>query len=349
VVELVGSALAGFSVIYVVFQVLGYGWSFGMAACAFAAFLVVYGVLCRHLHGVLVMKDRLATTAIWTCAAATFVPLAAVIAFVVVRGAPVVLRGFPRFLYTDMSQLSLSGHPVVGVGAAIVGTVEQVGISTLITVPLGILTATYLVDSRGAFARLVTSVVDAMTGSPAIVAGVFVYLVWVAPHHTNGKSGFAAALALAVMMLPIVTRTAYEVIVVVPGVLREEALALGAPNWRVILRVVIPTARVGLVTAVILGIARIAGETAPILFAAGGNTHYNWNPLHGQQDSLPFLIYKLISQGAQSIVADAWGASFVLVLVVLGLFVVARLIGRHQPGRRVRFVPWARRAPLVGP
>src|SRR5208282_191261 len=118
-------------------------------------------------------------------------------------------------------------------GAAIVGTVEQVGIATLICVPLGVLTATYIVDHANAFAKLVSAVVDAMTGSPAIIAGLFVYLLWVVPHKTNGKSGFAAALALSVMMLPIVTRAAQEVIAIVPGSLREAALALGAPQWRV--------------------------------------------------------------------------------------------------------------------
>ena len=109
-----------------------------------------------------------------------------------------------------------------------------------------------------------------MTGAPAIIAGLFVYLLWTAPHHHSGKSGFAAALALAVMMLPVVTRAAQEVLAIVPGSLREAALALGAPEWRVLLRVVLPTARAGLTTAVILGVARIAGETAPVFFNAGG-------------------------------------------------------------------------------
>ena len=175
---------------------------------------------------------------------------------------------------------------------------------------------------------------DAMTGAPAIIAAVFIYLVWVAPRHTSGKSGFTAALALSVMMLPVVTRAAQEVIAVVPGSLREAALALGAPRWRVIVRVVLPTARAGLSTAVILGVARIAGETAPVLFAAGGNAYYNWNPFSGVQDNLPLRIYELINQGSGNIVRDAWGVSFVLILLVLGLFVLARMAGRSRAGRR---------------
>ena len=250
-----------------------------------------------------------------------------------------------------MSQLGGRNTPVtsVGVGAAIVGTIEQVGLATLITVPLGILAATYLVNTRTLFARITGVVVDAMTGAPAIILGLFVYLLWVAPHKHSGKSGLAAAMALAVMMLPLVTRAAQESIIVVPGSLEEAALALGSPQWRTMLRVIIPTARAGLVTAVILGVARVAGETAPVLFNAGGDPHYNWNPFSGQQDDLPFRVYELIFQPSANAIRIAWGASFVLVLVVLILFLFARMIGASKPGRRM--VPWrplttTRRRPL---
>jgi phosphate transport system permease protein len=178
-------------------------------------------------------------------------------------------------------------------------------------------------------------VVDAMTGAPAIILGLFVYLLWVVPNKHNGKSGFAAALALAVMMLPLVTRAAQEAIIVVPNSLQEAAMALGAPQWRMMMRVIIPTARAGLATAVILGVARVAGETAPVLFNAGGSAHYNWNPFHGQQDDLPFRVYELIFQGSTNAVRIAWGVSFVLVLVILMLFVMARLVGASKPGRRL--------------
>jgi phosphate transport system permease protein len=184
------------------------------------------------------------------------------------------------------------------------------------------------------------SVVDAMTGSPAIIFGLVIYLLWVKPQKEAGQTGFAASLALSLMMLPIVTRTAQEVISIVPGSLKEAAMALGSPQWRSILRVTLPTARVGLVTAVILGIARVAGETAPVLFDAGGNANYNWNPLSGKQDDLPLRIYEMISQPGVNATRDAWGVAFVLVLVVLALFVMARLIGSKSPGKRRRTVPW---------
>ncbi len=343
--ELGGSALAALAFVWVIFSVSGNSGRsalFGLFVSWFLTFLTVYGVLCWRLHGVLAMKDRLATVAIWSGALVALAPLVAVIAFVVHQGLPVVFARFPHFLYADMSKVG-GESPVtaVGVGPAIVGTVEQVGLAALFTVPLGVLTATYLVDSRGLFSRVVGSVVDAMTGAPAIIAAVFVYLLWVAPLKHSGKSGFAAALALSVMMLPVVTRASQEVIAVVPSSLREAALALGAPRWRVILRVVLPTARAGLSTAVILGVARIAGETAPVLFAAGGSVYYNWNPFSGQQDNLPLRIFELINQGSANITREAWGVSFVLVVLVLGLFVLARIAGRSRAGGRVR--PWQRR------
>jgi phosphate transport system permease protein len=148
------------------------------------------------------------------------------------------------------------------------------------------------------------------------------------------------------MMLPIVTRTAQEVISIVPGSLREAALALGSPVWRSITRVTLPTARVGLVTAVILGIARVAGETAPVLFTAGGSGTYNWNPFVHAQDDLPLRVDEMIFQPGVNATRDAWGVAFVLVLVVLALFLVARVVGSKKPGRSRLRAPW-RRSPIT--
>ena len=338
-----GSALAALALVWIIFSLAGISAPFGMLVSWFGLFFTIYGILCWRLYGILVAKDRMATVGIWGGALAAMFTLAAVIVYVVIRGFWAVFDDFPHFLTSDMTHLGGAATITqLGVGAAIVGTVEQVGIATILTVPLGIMTATYLVNSKGPFSRLVGAVVDAMTGAPAIIAGLFVYLLWVAPHHENGKSGFAAALALAVMMLPIVTRAAQEVVAIVPGSLNEAALALGAPEWRVLLRVVLPTARAGLMTAVILGIARIAGETAPVLFNAGGLEAYNWNPFSGQQDNLPLRIYENIFQPGAVINQSAWGASFVLVCVVLILFVVARLLGASTPGKSSWFTPWTK-------
>jgi phosphate transport system permease protein len=292
------------------------------------------------------MKDRLATVAIWSGALVAFVPLVAVIYFVIIKGGSVFFAHFPHFLVADFSQAG-GNAPVtaVGAGAAIVGSVEQVGMATLFTVPLGILTATYIVNNRNWYAKLVSNVVDAMTGSPAIISGLFIYILWVVPQKEAGQTGFAASLALSVMMLPIVTRASQEVIGIVPSSLKEAAFALGSPLWRSVLRVTLPTARVGLVTAVILGVARVAGETAPVLFTAGGFAKYNLNPFSGTQDDLPLRIYEMIFQPGVNSTREAWGVAFVLVLVVLTLFLLARLIGAKSPGSSRWSIPWRTKRP----
>jgi phosphate transport system permease protein len=332
--ETFGAAVSAFLLVWFVFRIFDITGPLGFAVSVMAAFFVMYGILVAHLHGVLVAKDRLATFAIWTGALSAAIPLVAVILYVIIKGGSVVLADFPHFFFADFSHYTASA-PVtaVGAGAAIVGTVEQVGLATIYTVPLGVLTATYLVNHRNTFATLVSNVVDAMSGMPAIVAGLFIYLIWVEPRKTAGLTGFSASLALGIMMLPIVTRTAQEVIAIVPGSLKEASLALGAPEWRTTLRVILPTARIGLVTAVILGVARVAGETAPVLFTAGGNSRYNFNPFVGQQDDLPLRVYEMIFQPGINATRMAWGVAFVLVLVVLGLFVLARVIGSRTPGR----------------
>ena len=347
VIELAGSAVAATALVWFVFTIAGIKGPLGEALCMLVAFVAIYGVICWQLYGVLAMKDRLATVAIWSGALAAFIPLVAVIVYVAIKGISVVWAHFPHFFLADMSGLT-ANSPVtaVGAGAAIIGTIEQVGIATVITVPLGVLTATYLVTNRNAFSKVVSMVVDAMTGSPAIIAGIFIYIIWVVPQKENGQTGFAAALSLSVMMLPIVTRASEEVIAIVPGSLKEAALALGSPQWRSTLRVVLPTARVGLVTAMILGIARVAGETAPVLFTAGGNPHFNWNPFSGKQDDLPLLMKELIFQSGKNITRDAWGVAVVLVMVVVTLFILARLIGAKKPGPSGFTVPWrTRRSP----
>jgi phosphate transport system permease protein len=344
VVELVGSALAALAVAWLGFTIAGVSGPLGLIIVWLILFFPIYAVVCWRAHGVLLTKDRVATVAVWSGGVIAMVPLVAVIGYVILKGASVALGDFPHFFTSDMTNLTANAPTsAVGAGAAIVGTVEQVGIAAVLAIPLGILTATYLADSLSLFSRIVSYVVDAMTGAPAIIAGLFIYLFWVEPRGTSGKSGFAAGMALAVMMLPVVTRAAQEVVMIVPGSLREAALALGAPQWRVLLRIVLPTARVGLITAMILGVARIAGETAPVLFNAGGNSSYNWNPFSGQQDNLPFRIYQLIFQPGVNVIKDAWGVSFVLVLLVLILFVMARLIGSSKPGQRR--IPRLRRAP----
>ena len=346
-VDAAGGTVAALAVIWLVFSVAGVSIaSFGFVFCWAVLSFSLYGILVWRRNGILIMKDRLATVAVWTGAVIALVALAAVILYVLLKGAPVVFDHFPRFLIRDTSGGKTGNE--YGVGQAIVGTMEQVLVATMISVPIAFFTATYLVESRGVLARLVRNVVDAMTGTPSIIAGLFVYLIWVEPHGVNGKNGFIAALTLSIMMIPVTCRAALEVIRIVPGSLREAAHALGAPEWRVTMRVVLPAARVGLITAAVLGIARTAGETAEVLFTAGGSAHYNWNPLYGWQDDLPLRVYEQVFQPSSQAVSVGWGAAFVLVTLVLILFTLARVLGSGSSGRRRRSLSFLRRSRHAG-
>jgi phosphate transport system permease protein len=338
--ELFGSLVAAGCVVFVAFQFASSRPLDGMIACWLIGFAAIYGVLTRLLHGVRIAKDRLATVFIIIGAAIALFPLLEIIISVIVQGAPVVFSHFPAFLVHDMSTAAPS-DPVWkgGMGHAVVGTFEQVGLATAFTVPISVLTATFLSETSSAFSRLVRTIVDCMMGTPSIIAGIFVYLFWVEPRGSSGFSGFAASIALAILMLPIMIRTAEEVLRVVPGSLREAALALGAPRWRVSLRVVLPTARSGLLTAVILGVALAVGETAPALLTAHGSPRYNFNPFSGPQANLPLQSFQTILSPNANQVRDGWGGAFILVSIVLALFVAARLVGSSRPGGRRRRLP----------
>jgi phosphate transport system permease protein len=329
-VELGVSAAAAVVGVWTPFHLAGWDAPFGFVACWFAAFVAIYGVVVRQRHGALALKDRLATLLIASGTTVALLPLFLVLFFVIRRGLPVVLTGFPHFPFVrhDLRNFSPT-DPVskAGMQQAIVGSLEQVGLATLVTVPVGVLTATYLNEVGGRFAGLVRTIADAMTGLPSVIAGLFIYAAWVKPKQQSGFSGFAAGMALSVVMLPTVIRTAEEVLRIVSENLREAALALGAPEWRMVLRVVIPTARTGLVTAAILGVARAVGETAPVLLTAFGSPRLNTNPLQGAQDDLPMRIYLLVRSPSDSNVAAAWGGALLLVLVILTLFTLARILG----------------------
>ena len=333
--EAAGCLGASLALVVVAFELAGTHPPLGMFLCWALGFMTLYGVLTFLLHGVLVAKDRLATVCIWFLASLALLPLAEILITVVHNGAPVVFAHFPAFLVHDMATAGAK-DPVWkgGMGHAIIGTFEQVGLATLYTVPVSVMTATYLSETSSVFSRFVRTIVDCMMGTPSIIAGIFVYLFWVYPKGSNGFSGFAASIALAILMLPIMIRTAEEVIRVVPGSLREAALALGAPRWKVSLRIVLPTVRSGILTAVILGVALAVGETAPTLFTAEGTGHYNVNPFSGVQANLPLQAFQLITSFQTNYVRDAWGGAFILVFMVLTLFILTRLLGSSRPGGR---------------
>jgi phosphate transport system permease protein len=208
---------------------------------------------------------------------------------------------------------------------AIIGTLELVLIAGLISVPIGILTALYLTEIKGKFSPLVRFLVQAMSGVPSIVAGLFIYAVIIV--GLGGQySGFAGALALSILMLPTVARTAEEVLKLVPNDLREAGIALGGTQWRTVARIVLPTSRSGLMTAVILGVARIAGETAPLLLTILGSTAINLNPFNAPTSALPLYVFNLMRSGLDIAISRAWTGALVLLMLVLVLFIFARIL-----------------------
>lgn len=294
-----------------------------------AGLLYILGtfVIAARVEGRRQAKDRVATSLVWVAFVIAVVPLVSLIWVTVSRGVKVL---DPYFLSHSMGvvQNSEAGG---GAYAAIIGSLEQVGLATLIGAPIGILTAVYLVEyGRGRLAKAVTFFVDVMTGIPSIVAGLFILSIMLIFHMQ--PFGFAGSLALAILMMPVVVRSTEEMLKLVPNELREASLALGVPKWRTILKVVLPTSIGGITTGVMLAIARIAGETAPVLLLVWGNPFINNNPFEGAQSSLPLFIYQQYSDsaGANAAYDRAWAASLTLIAFVMILNLVARGIARWK-------------------
>jgi phosphate transport system permease protein len=271
--------------------------------------------------------DRAMRALLWLATGVAIVPLVLVIAYILSKGLGA-LSG--EFFTTDPTGNFLGAKG--GVKSAILGTIEIVGFAALVAVPLGIGVAVYLTEfgARGRLGQAVRFFVDVMTGVPSIVFGLFVYLTLVLA-GTGGSSfaGWKGSAALALLMLPIVTRSAEVVLKLIPESLREAALALGAPRWKVILRVVLPTAAPGIVTGALLSVARAAGETAPLLFTATIVKATTFN-LNEPMNSLPAQIYQDLKQPNDELVQRAWGAALTLVAMILIVTLIAKLIQRRS-------------------
>jgi phosphate transport system permease protein len=328
---LVGAAVSGFCLAWLVYERLTpLSGGLGFWICWYAAFLVIYAVIVREQRGRVAARDQIATVVITTLGLGLIIPLFAIVIYVIARGGPA-LR--PAFFTQTQEFVAPTSSATVGGGLhAIVGTFEQVGIAMLISVPLAILCALFLNEVGGPLARPTRMVVDAMSAVPSIIAGLFIYAIWILQLH-EPPSGLAAALALTVLMLPTITRTSEVVLRLTPNGLREGSLALGGTDWRTARQVVLPTARSGLITGIILGIARCVGETAPLLFTAGDSTRMVWNPLQ-RQSSLPLFIYRIIFLPQKAEVHRAWTAALVLLIIVLILFGLARVAGARTPGKK---------------
>jgi phosphate transport system permease protein len=300
----------------------------------FVCVLLVTTVTAGLSGGWVEVRDRVAATVVTVSALLVGAVLVSAIVFVVLRGWRPLMH--LNFFVDDMAGVGPKDpFDKGGAAHAVVGSLIQVGIAIAITVPLGIGTAIFMSEVGGKFARVVRTVVEAMTALPSIVAGLFIYTVFIVALGYP-RSGLAAALAISVMMLPIIARAADVVLRVVPGGLREASLALGASRWKTVWNVVLPTARPGLATAVILGIARGIGETSPVLLTSGNAQFFVVNPTDGVMNSLPLFIYSTVRSGEPNAIARAFAAATVLMAVVLILFVVARLVARPKKAKARR-------------
>ncbi|CAN2209257.1 PstA ABC-type phosphate transport system, permease component [Candidatus Nanopelagicaceae bacterium] len=275
-------------------------------------------------RGQMAAKDALVSSIVAIGAVSTLIPIVSILATVISKG----IKGLHWSLFTtDMSLATPTDAIAVGgLLHAITGTLTMVALSLVISVPIGILTALYMTEIKGRLIGPIRFLVQAMSGVPSIVAGLFILSSVLYP-ITKAYSGFMGVLALSILMIPTIARTSEEVLNLIPNDLREAGVALGGTQWRTVAMIVLPAAKSGLITAMILGVARIAGETAPLLLLTGGGDRVNPNPFDGPMGSLPYYIWKAFNSGSPEAVTRAWAGLLVLVLLVLILFTAARMLG----------------------
>lgn len=294
-------------------------------------FIAIQSVWSFKVEGRRHAMDRFMTTLIYAAFIIAMIPLLSIMYTVISNGLAALNAEFFTETMRNVNQRSDGG----GIAHAIVGTIEQVLAATAMAVPLGVLVAIYLVEyGKGKLAMAISFFVDVMTGVPSIVAGLFIYTGLVLTFGMQ-RSGFAASLALVILMLPVVVRTSEEMLKLVPMDLREASYALGVPKWITILKVVVPTALPGMITGIMLAVARVAGETAPLLLTTFLTQSMNWNLFDGPQTALPTFVWDQISSGTDASISRAWGGALVLIMFVAILYIGAKLIARaFQPKAR---------------
>lgn len=327
---MIPNVIAGFSVVigsWLLISLTGLSGKLGAFAAASVLSIASLSLVAGLQRGAQAAKNSAVGTLVAIGSILALLPVLSILSTVAIRG----IKGlYIGFFTSDMSLASVN-DPLDkgGILHAIIGTLLLILFAMLISVPLGILTALYLTEIKGPGSRFIRFLVQAMSGVPSIVAGLFIYSAFISGTG-RGFSGFMGSLALSILMLPTVARTAEEVLLLIPTDLREAGLALGATQWRTVAMVVVPAAKSGLITAVILGIARIAGETAPLLFTTGGGDTTNVNPFDGVMGSIPFAIWKALIAGSEESNARAWASIFVLLVIVMVLFFTARRLGKRK-------------------
>ena len=297
------------------------------AAIVVIAYAVITGVFAFVTRGAPAAKDAVIKSVVAIGAILTVLPIASIIFTVLRKGLP----GIHLSMFTTDMSLATPTDPIAvgGLLHAITGTLTMVVLALIMSVPIGILTALYLTEINGKFAGPIRFLVQAMSGVPSIVAGLFILSAILYP-ITKAYSGLMGSLALTILMIPTIARTSEEVLRLIPNDLREAGTALGGTQWRTVAMIVLPAARSGLMTAVILGIARIAGETAPILLLTGGGDKVNPNAFNGPMGSLPYYIWKSFNAGSPEALTRAWAGLLVLMFLVLILFVLARALSTRK-------------------
>jgi phosphate transport system permease protein len=327
--SLLGSAAAALGFVWIFYEhVLAWSGVLGFVVSTWVVFLAFYTGVSALGNPRPIVVERLASAIVHSGAGLVFATLAWVVGFIFVKGWPALHH--VNFYTEDMAGVRTTA-PLSegGILHAVVGSGIEIGIATAISLPLGVGTAVYLTEVGGRVSQTVRTVVEAMTALPDILAGLFIYTVLVIGLHWE-RTGFTASLALAVTMIPIIARSAEVVLRVVPGGLREAGMALGASSWQTVRRVVLPTARSGLATSLILGIARIAGETAPLLIVSGASTFFNSDPLHNPMNSLPLFIFSAVRSGQPLFIARGYGAAALLLTLILILFATTRFLARDK-------------------
>ncbi|MDX3072281.1 phosphate ABC transporter permease PstA [Streptomyces sp. MI02-7b] len=335
VLALTGAAASGLCLAVLLFGELApLSGALGFTVTAYLAFLASYAILTGLEDDGPAVRDRVMTVVLWSAATVLFSALVLVVGFTLWRGRSALPHG--NFFTQDMQAAGpLDPLSAGGIAHAMLGTLIMIAIALAVTVPLGLACAVYLNQVPGRFSRFVRTIVEAMTALPSIVAGLMVYATWILGLGMQ-KSGLAAAFAISVMMLPIVIRASDVVLRLVPGTLTEASEALGAPRWRTVWHVVLPTARSGLATAVILGTARGVGETSPVLLTAGFTAALNADPLQGPMISLPLAVFNFVKSPEPTMIARGFGAAAVLMALVLVLFAIARVLGGRGPGQQTK-------------
>lgn len=312
---------------YVVVAATAMKGKLAYAFVLFVSYALITGLFSFITRGAPAAKDAIVKTLVAIGAILTVVPIASILFTVLKNGLPGIHKGL---FTTDMSMATPTDPIIVGgLLHAITGTLTLVVVALIMSVPIGILTALYLTEIQGKFSGPIRFLVQAMSGVPSIVAGLFILSSILYP-ITKSYSALMGALALTILMIPTVARTSEEVLLLIPNDLREAGTALGGTQWRTVAMIVLPAARSGLMTAVILGIARIAGETAPILLLTGGGDKVNPNAFSGSVGSLPYYIWKSFNAGSPEAITRAWAGLLVLMLLVLILFIAARALSSRK-------------------